>query len=181
MVEVGVSAREQGRPPTCVYCHDVIVEQLVACGDCGATYHAPCREELRGCATLGCQTAAPRRPRRVEIVPPRTRRPRAADRVAQARRVTAGSFARWLGALGAMTLAAFLPLWLLYRHQQRIVEGWRWDLPSALAHNPTYHALGDALLWFLPAPLLIPVLAGVLAKLAALHRARRLARELGLR
>ncbi len=42
----------------CPYCHDGFVpaERVVSCGGCSTIYHADClREELRSCATIGCE------------------------------------------------------------------------------------------------------------------------------
>lgn len=49
---------------TCPLCHDLVVEgedELSDCAGCSVRYHTECRDELGGCATLGCPERASRR------------------------------------------------------------------------------------------------------------------------
>ena len=45
----------------CPYCHDSLSGPTHKCVGCSAIYHDECLFEARGCATLGCAHAAPRR------------------------------------------------------------------------------------------------------------------------
>lgn len=51
-------ARRREGETSCPYCHGELgaEDQVVACGGCATVYHSDClRDELKGCATLGCQ------------------------------------------------------------------------------------------------------------------------------
>jgi hypothetical protein len=51
-------ARPRTGESQCPYCHDGFAkeERVVSCGGCATVYHADClRDELRSCATLGCE------------------------------------------------------------------------------------------------------------------------------
>ncbi|MCO5168402.1 MAG: hypothetical protein M9894_18845 [Planctomycetes bacterium] len=54
-MKLEVAPRPNERP-TCVYCRAEVgsAEALVVCPACGSTLHAPCRTELRRCASPGC-------------------------------------------------------------------------------------------------------------------------------
>lgn len=41
----------------CAYCHAGLSAAPLLCRGCGAAYHAPCADELNGCASLGCSRA----------------------------------------------------------------------------------------------------------------------------
>lgn len=41
----------------CAYCHAGVSAAPLLCRGCGAAYHAPCADELNGCASLGCSRA----------------------------------------------------------------------------------------------------------------------------
>lgn len=41
----------------CAFCHAGLAGAPLLCRGCGAAYHAPCADELRGCASLGCASS----------------------------------------------------------------------------------------------------------------------------